>query len=241
MISKGLPYPDLLFLLPLFCLSKLTTGQGAASWSMPRNSSVHLSSLCKLNTVKISPLRQCLSECCHELIDSIAVFFFFSSSFFNSRFRMNGYASFHRQCLLHGFRRIPSGPDRGGYYHELFLRGQRHLTHQIVRQERRQTGEATVDPPDFYRLPFMISRTPRGEEMLVLTCVEEDVTRDDRITMRSALRMDPLRFMSSLDRNGGHHDHRRSISQVAARDSLLHMDAEERRRRSPKPSSWESQ
>ena len=31
--------------------------------------------------------------------------------------------SFARQLNLYGFVRITSGPDAGGYYHELFLRG----------------------------------------------------------------------------------------------------------------------
>ena len=36
---------------------------------------------------------------------------------------LNRFSSFQRQLNMYGFVRIRSGPDKGGYYHELFLKG----------------------------------------------------------------------------------------------------------------------
>jgi hypothetical protein len=38
-------------------------------------------------------------------------------------FRQSKIASFRRQLNIYGFLRITQGPDKGAYYHELFLRG----------------------------------------------------------------------------------------------------------------------
>jgi hypothetical protein len=48
--------------------------------------------------------------------------------------------SFVRQLNLYGFIRINSGPDSGGYYHELFLKGRPSLTHFMGRVGASKTG-----------------------------------------------------------------------------------------------------
>ena len=50
-------------------------------------------------------------------------------------FSQTKFASFQRQLNLYGFRRLTSGPDKGAYYHEHFLRGQRALVQQLNRQK----------------------------------------------------------------------------------------------------------
>jgi hypothetical protein len=48
-------------------------------------------------------------------------------------FRQSKITSFQRQLNLYGFIRITQGLDRGGYYHELFLRHKAFLCGMMVR------------------------------------------------------------------------------------------------------------
>lgn len=48
-------------------------------------------------------------------------------------------ASFQRQLNLYGFVRINEGRLRGGYHHEFFRKGKRHLCSKIKRQKTRQS------------------------------------------------------------------------------------------------------
>ena len=75
-------------------------------------------------------------------------------------FKISKWQSFARQLNLYGFIRITSGPDAGGYYHELFLKGRPafayHMRrvgvpHGADRRKMKSKQEATVDP-DFYSM-----------------------------------------------------------------------------------------
>lgn len=47
-------------------------------------------------------------------------------------FRQSKLTSFQRQLNLYGFRRLTAGPDRGGYYHEMFLKHKLFLCRDMV-------------------------------------------------------------------------------------------------------------
>lgn len=63
-------------------------------------------------------------------------------------FQQKKYASFQRQLNLYGFSRLTKGCDKGGYYHELFLRGKRFLASRIHRMKVKGTGARMASNPD---------------------------------------------------------------------------------------------
>jgi hypothetical protein len=68
-------------------------------------------------------------------------------------FRQSRMTSFQRQLNLYGFRRISQGPDNGGYYHELFLKGRSGLCVNMKRTKVKGTSKLKRDPesePNFY-------------------------------------------------------------------------------------------
>lgn len=69
-------------------------------------------------------------------------------------FNQTKYASFQRQLNLYGFSRLTHGPDKGAYYHRLFIRGQRDLCKGMVRQKIKGTKVrkplAPEAEPNFY-------------------------------------------------------------------------------------------
>jgi hypothetical protein len=72
-------------------------------------------------------------------------------------FKQSKMASFQRQLNLYGFSRLTSGLDKGGYYHELFLRGKVSLAYKINRMRVKGTGVRMPTNPDsepnLYALP----------------------------------------------------------------------------------------
>jgi hypothetical protein len=61
-------------------------------------------------------------------------------------------------CVLH-----LAGRDKGGYYHELFLRSKRFLSHRVQRIKIKGTGarkpSSPETEPNFYNAPFLPSRS----------------------------------------------------------------------------------
>jgi HSF-type DNA-binding len=68
------------------------------------------------------------------------------------------YKSLLRQLYNYGFRRLTSSRDKGGYYHEFFLRDRPHLVRYVERVRGVHSGVRTIGSgpePDFYLLPFV--------------------------------------------------------------------------------------
>ncbi|CAB9529617.1 shock factor protein [Seminavis robusta] len=70
-------------------------------------------------------------------------------------FMQSKIASFQRQLNLYGFKRFTTGTDKGGYYHECFLRGRPDLVLHIRRTKVKGAGHRKAaipgSEPNFYR------------------------------------------------------------------------------------------
>lgn len=80
-------------------------------------------------------------------------------------FEYSNYHSFNRLVNAWSFRRISSGPDRGSYYHELFLRGKPHLQKYMRRlpKTHKKLPMKKEDEPDFYKMDKECSLPPLEE------------------------------------------------------------------------------
>lgn len=82
-------------------------------------------------------------------------------------------ASFAFRLNLYGFQRLTRGRDRGGYYHELFLKDRVFLSHSIQRIKVKGTGvRARSNPdeePDFFSMPWVQPRQTDGSDDLIDT------------------------------------------------------------------------
>jgi hypothetical protein len=84
-------------------------------------------------------------------------------------FKQSKWNSFARQLNLYGFIRVTSGPDAGGYYHELFLKGRPNLCLHMRRagvpqgEDRRKFRPKNKNvEPDFYSMnKILASAEPR--------------------------------------------------------------------------------
>ena len=91
----------------------------------------------------------------------------FTAEIMPKYFKQSKWNSFARQLNLYGFQRISTGPDSGGYYHELFLKGRPNLCLHMRRvgvpqgEDRRKfKAKNAVPDPDFYSMKPVTSLAP---------------------------------------------------------------------------------
>jgi hypothetical protein len=109
-------------------------------------------------------------------------------------FRQSRLSSFKRQLNLYGFELINTGPARGGYYHEMFVKDRaemcRRMRRVAVKLHHRQSDsveqEDGIDgPSDFYSLPGVMKPHDRsGNSQLD---VETKVDDSSAINVTSAM------------------------------------------------------
>lgn len=84
------------------------------------------------------------------------------------------------QVNLYGFRRLTVSEDRGGYYHELFLRGRPDLNKLITRVRVKGTGckfkSSPATEPNFYSFPPCTEEGPSYHNDAIVSDSSEDET-----------------------------------------------------------------
>jgi len=103
-------------------------------------------------------------------------------------FRQSKLTSFQRQLNLYGFSRITAGRDRGGYYHELFLRNKLFLCQNMTRIRIKGTGiKGKANPssePNFYSMPILSE--DEEENRHLEEELEAAMNEENRRTMKSS-------------------------------------------------------
>jgi len=108
-------------------------------------------------------------------------------------FESDNYHSFNRVINAWSFRRKSNGPDRGSYFHELFLRGKPHLQKCMRRLPRthKKLAMAKEEEPDFYML-HTTSPLPTLEEARAAS----DVSQIQRL--RQEIQRNQLQAMQNM-------------------------------------------
>lgn len=91
-------------------------------------------------------------------------------------FDQRKYASFQRQLNLYGFNRITAGPDKGSYYHELFLRSKKILCRGIQRMKIKGTGTRMASNPDQEPNFYVMETMPPASTSAPRKKIQQDST-----------------------------------------------------------------
>jgi len=91
----------------------------------------------------------------------------FIEEYMKKMFNQTKYKSFQRQLNLWGFERVQNGPDKGSYFHPLFLKGRRDCCQCLTRVRLKGTGEkaaqhGVVDSPEQEYSPISVASATAG-------------------------------------------------------------------------------
>jgi hypothetical protein len=110
-------------------------------------------------------------------------------------------SSFRRQLNHYGFQRITQGPDKGAYYHELFLRGMSFLAEKMVRIKVRGTmvrgATSPETEPDFYRMPKLNVTSPSTLAIALPNLCKAN----DEMEAHHVQQINPKSFLYDAERN----------------------------------------
>lgn len=113
-------------------------------------------------------------------------------------FKQTKLTSFQRQLNLYAFKRISSGPDKGAYYHELFLRGKvalcSHMIRMRVKGTKIKSASCPENEPNFYTMPPL----KKSSAADVNTVSEDDTVS----SIAHSLQEDPIGFNSNESTTG---------------------------------------
>lgn len=101
-------------------------------------------------------------------------------------FKVTKTKSFLRQLNMYGFLRITQGADKGGYYHELFLRGKLFLVKEISRIQIKGTGvRSKSNPdqePDFYSMPWVSPESSSSSSSIEPSLEDRDLQNSSEVS-----------------------------------------------------------
>jgi hypothetical protein len=139
---------------------------------------------------------------------------------------------------LYGFQRLTTGRDRGGYYHELFLRDRVFLSHSIQRVKVKGTGvRARSNPdqePEFWSMPWLTASPSTPQLSSVWHELQSSSSQDEPLPQERSLYMNkssmhlPLNLSVSAPVSYGKHNDLMSIiipsSAFQSKDDII-LDA----------------
>jgi hypothetical protein len=115
-------------------------------------------------------------------------------------FNQTKLTSFQRQLNLYGFCRLTTRKDRGGYYHELFLKHRPFLCKRMIRTRVKGMGKGSKgvnrpsSEPNFYRMPFVKAVTPPSTPVQQATPLSPDVPSTTWLLEEDAVKDDEMQI-----------------------------------------------